>query len=449
MPTVQSMERRGLTFNNYFVSDSLCCPSRASIFTGDFPHDTHVYANTGRQGGYRAFYNHRDEYRTFALALQRQGYLTGMMGKYLNGYLPVGGTRVDGAAADVPATYVPPGWNEWDVAGFGYPEFNYTLNADGTLEHFGNNPADYLTDVIANRGVQFINVAAQRHQPFFLELATFAPHAPYVPAPRDARDFPGLKAPRPPNFDVLPSNAPHWLASHPSLTRHQIRKINQAFRKRAQSVQAVNVMIGEIEQALRANGVAGNTYVVFSSDNGLHTGEYRLMPGKLTAFNTDIHVPLVVTGPGVQPGSRTNDLAENIDLAKTFSAIGGAAMHNDGRSLLPLLEGHQPPNWRNAVLIEHRAPRRSIFDPDYQQPASGQPTSYEAMRTSTFLYVEYLDGEIEYYDLRTDPFELHNIANELSPLRLLVLHEELGALRRCHGGRGCWNAMHVATAPPA
>ena len=187
MPPVQAMERNGLTFNNYFVSDSLCCPSRSSIFTGDFPHDTHVYGNTGRTGGYRAFYNHGDEYRTFALALQRAGYLTGMMGKYLNGYLPVAGERQDGAAADVPATYVPPGWNEWDVALAGaIREFNYTLNADGTLEHFGNSPADYLTDVIAHRGVQFINVAAQRHQPFFLELATFAPQGPVGRAPRDA-----------------------------------------------------------------------------------------------------------------------------------------------------------------------------------------------------------------------------------------------------------------------
>ena len=192
-------------------------------------------------------------------------------------------------------------------------------------------------------------------------------------------------------------------------------------------------MMQEIEQALHADGIAGNTYVVFSSDNGLHTGEYRLTRARKadSAFYTDIHVLLVVYrfGSANRPDTSTNALAENIDLAKTFSAIGGAKMHNDGHSLLALLHGHEPSNWRNAVLIEHRAPRKSIFDPDYQQPASGQPTSYEAMRTRTFLYVEYLDGEIEYYDLQNDPFELHNIANELSPLRLLALHEELSALR--------------------
>ncbi|MFL5823288.1 MAG: sulfatase [Solirubrobacteraceae bacterium] len=445
MPHVRSLELDGMTFRNYFVSDSLCCPSRASILTGRFPHNTHVYGNTGAAGGgYRAFYNRGEELHTFAIALQRVGYLTALMGKYLNGYLPFGGRHEDGAAADVPATYVPPGWNEWDVAGWGYPEFNYILNADGTLQHFGHDPSDYLTDVLARRGTQFINLATQRHQPFFLELATFAPHKPYVPAPRNAHDFPGLLAPRPPNFDVLPSQAPLWLVTHPPLTSGQIHKINVTYRRRAQSVEAVDRLIGQIQQALRANGVARDTYVVFSSDNGLHTGQYRLMPGKLTAFNSDIHVPLVVTGPGVQPGSTTPLPAENIDLAKTFTDVGGTTIRGDGHSLLPLLHGHATGIWRNAMLVEHRAPRKQITDPDFQQPASGQPTTYEALRTREFLYVEYSDGELEFYDLRRDPFELNNIAGELPPLTLLQLHNDVNTLRHCKGGKQCWAATHIA-----
>ena len=445
MPHVQAMERQGMTFKNYFVSDSLCCPSRASIFTGRFPHNTHVYGNTGAVGGgYRAFYNRGEELHTFAVALQRVGYLTALMGKYLNGYLPIGGRRADGAAADVSANYVPPGWNEWDVAGWGYPEFNYTLNADGQLQHFGHDPSDYMTDVLARRGVQFINLATQRHQPFFLELATFAPHRPYVPAPRNAHDFPGLKAPRPPNFDLLPTNAPSWLASHPPLNRGQLHKINVVYRRRAQSVEAVDRMIGQVEQALRANGVAGDTYLVFSSDNGLHNGQYRLMPGKLTAFNSDIHVPLVVVGPGVKPGSTTPAPSENIDLAKTFSAIGGTTLRGDGQSLLPLLHSDATGVWRNAMLVEHRSPHKVIADPDFQQPASGQPSSYEAIRTLDFLYVEYTDGELEFYDLRSDPFELRNIAGRLPPLTLLELHNDVRLLRHCRGARACWSAMHIA-----
>ena len=255
MPHVLAMEHDGLTFRNYFVSDSLCCPSRASIFTGKYIHNTHVLDNVGRNGGFKAFYRRREELRTFAVALQRSGYLTALMGKYLNGYLQGGlAHRKDGAAADVPAAYVPPGWNEWSVAGWGYPEFNYTLNQGGTLYRFDHHSDDYLTDVLAQKGTEFINAAAQRHQPFFLELSTFAPHAPYVPAPRDRHDFPGLKAPRPPSFNRLPTGAPLWLAHHAQLTRHQIAAIDRVFRHRAQSVQAVDLMIAEIEQTLRSNG---------------------------------------------------------------------------------------------------------------------------------------------------------------------------------------------------
>jgi N-acetylglucosamine-6-sulfatase len=447
MPHVLEMEHDGLTFKNYFVSDSLCCPSRASIFTGDFPHDTHVFSNFGPGGGFRAFYSHGDERHTFPLALQRAGYRTAMMGKFLNGYLATPGHAADGTTTSLPTTYVPPGFNEWDVAGWGYDEFNYTLNHDGTLRQYGHDPGDYLTDVIGRYGVDFINRAARSGKPFFLELATFAPHSPYVPAPQDAHDFPGLQAPRPPNFDVLPTDPPKWLAGHPRLTARQIAKINRAFRRRAQSVQAVDRMIGVIEQALAADGVAQNTYIVFSSDNGLHMGEYRLMPGKLTAFDTDIHVPLVVDGPGVPAGVSTPAMAENIDLAATFTAIAGTHMRSDGHSLLGVMHGQSLAGWRNAILVEHHGGRMSVLDPDYQQSASGKPTTYEAMRTPQFLYVEYADGEREFYDLKTDPFELHNVVRSLTRSQLAVLHAELKRLEHCHGSRRCWAAMHVGPAP--
>jgi N-acetylglucosamine-6-sulfatase len=444
MPHVLAMERKGLTFTNYFVSDSLCCPSRASIFTGNFPHDTHIYGNFGAEGGFQAFYRRGEERHTFAVALQRVGYRTAMMGKYLNGYAQAVGHLADGTATRVPARHVPPGWNEWDVAGWGYPEFDYTLNENGVLRRYGHRPADYLTDVIARKGIGFIDAAAQSHQPFFLELATFAPHYPYRPAPVDAREFPGLRGPRPPSFDVLPSHPPQWLAAHRRLTRRELAHIDYAFRRRARSVQAIDRLIGRIEQTLSAEGLAGSTYLIFSSDNGLHTGEYRLMPGKLTAFDTDIRVPLVVTGPGV-PSRSTALVAENTDLAKTYTGIAGTRFGGDGHSLLPLLEGKSPRDWRNAALIEHQGPALSVRDPDYQQPASGSPTTYEAMRTGSFLYVEYADGEREFYNLRTDPFELHNIAAALAPHQLTRLHSELRALVRCHGGRACWKAMHVKT----
>ncbi len=193
MPGVQQLAARGMSFEDYFVSDSLCCPSRASIFTGDYPHDTGVFDNVGPDGGIRSFYANGDETHTFNIALQRAGYTTAMMGKYLNGYL-------EKRQSPIGARTVPPGWNDWDVAGNGYPEFDYWLNQNGRLHWYGHAAQDYLTDVLAGKAVDFINQSAGRGRPFFLEVASFAPHRPYVPAPRDRHLFPDLKAPEPPEL---------------------------------------------------------------------------------------------------------------------------------------------------------------------------------------------------------------------------------------------------------
>lgn len=428
MPHVRAMERDGVTFRRYFVTDSLCCPSRASIFTGRLPHDTGVFSNSEPDGGFRKFNAKGEEQDTFATALQSAGYHTAMMGKYLNGYVPT--RRID--PTGVP--YEAPGWSEWDVAGHGYPEFGYKLATDGRVQFFGHRRRDYLTNVLARRGVRFIRRSARAGQPFMLELATFAPHRPYTPAPQDRHKFHGLRAPRDPSFDRPNTAAPSWLALHPPLTGRQIAKLDRGFRKRAQSVQAVDRMIGRVENALKAAGVAGNTYVVFSSDNGLHMGQHRLTAGKLTAFDSDIHVPLVVMGPGVPASRSVDQVAENVDLAPTFAELARTRMQvaPDGRSLVPLLQGRPVRHWRDAVLVEHRGPVNGPGDPDRPEGGSGNPTSYEALRLPDALYVEYMDGEREYYDLRHDPYERHNVFASLPLGRAVELHARLARLAGCH-----------------
>src|SRR5947207_8735100 len=162
MPQVRQLQNDGLTFTDYTVTDSLCCPSRSSIFSGRFPHDTGVFTNGGNDGGFGFFHNHGEEAQTFATALQAQGYQTAMMGKYLNGYAPT-------ATLGGSLPYVPPGWTEWDVAGNGYPEFNYDLNENHRIVHHGSAPQDYLTDVLAGKGVQFIADSAAAQKPFLYE----------------------------------------------------------------------------------------------------------------------------------------------------------------------------------------------------------------------------------------------------------------------------------------
>lgn len=427
MPHVQALQRAGLTFRNYYVVDSLCCPSRAALMTGEYPHDDGVYTNNGRDGGYAGYLLHGDSANSYGPALERSGYRTGFMGKYLNGYYP--------------QDPVAPGWNEWAVAGNGYDEYRYTLNVNGNLRRYGSQPRDYLTDVLARRAHKFI--ASSGDQPFALEVATFAPHKPSPPAPRDATSFLGVRAPRTAAYDRLPTNPPPWMAHFPPIGAGEQARINTKFLLRVQSVQAVDDMVGRIEAQLRARGQLRNTYFVFSSDNGYHMGEHRLFPGKQTAYDTDIRVPLVVAGPGISPGSTTAALASSIDLAPTFESLAGLSPSTevDGTSLVPVLHGHTPSNWQQAVLIEHHGPDTDHTDPDYQHRRAGNPPSYEAVRTATQLYVRYdTSGAIEYYNTATDPQELSN-RPAAAPAELPQL---LDALQHCHGAASCQRA---ASAP--
>jgi len=428
LPAVQEMQRQGTTLSHYYVVDSLCCPSRTAIFTGEYPHNNGVFTNSGSDGGYAAYNAHGDEQRSFAVALQKAGYRTGFLGKYLNGY-----------QARDPR---PPGWDTWAAVGNGYHEFDYDMNADGRVLHFGHQPEDYLTDVLSQRAGEFIDTSVASARPFMLEVATFAPHSPYTPAPRYASAHPGLTYPSTPAFGRLPLHAPSWLAGRPALTRHEKLTLDEVYRLRVRSVLAVNDLVSHVRSVLQATGAARDTYLVFSSDNGYHVGEYRLLPGKQTAFDTDVHVPLVVTGPGVPAGHVADQLASNIDLAPTFETLAGAPVPDtvDGVSLTPLWHGRSPGIWQQAVLVEHRHPARSATDPDQQTRLSGMPPTYGAVRTAGSLYVRYVDGSRELYETGLDPYELDNLAAGGVPP---PLERALAALQACHGAVQCQAAAQL------
>jgi N-acetylglucosamine-6-sulfatase len=436
MPHVREMQASGVTFSRFFVSDSLCCPSRATIFTGKYPHNTGVYTNGGRDGGFFAFHNYGLEEETFATRLKAAGYTTALMGKYLNGYTPT--LSVDGETL-----YIPPGWDEWAVGGKGYANFSYGLNENGRYHYYGNNTEDYLTDVLAAKGSEYINRVTSARRPFFLEIAPFAPHSPYTPAPRHETWFPEVRAPRTPAFnEASVADKPRWLKNRKALRQLQVSTIDEDFRWRVQAVQAIDELIGTLRSALAARGQLSNTYILFTSDNGLHMGEHRLAAGKQTAFEPDIHVPLVVTGPGVPRGWRLPQLTSTIDLFPTFVQIAGARVPQtvDGRSLKPLLLGQTPTSWRKGVLVEHHGPDISRGDPDFPGPFGGNPPSYTALRTGTGTYVEYWNGDRERYNLKKDPYELSNTANGLSPSARGTLHSQLSALAECSGVASCWRA---------
>ncbi len=432
MPAVQKMQQQGMTFSHYYVTDSLCCPSRSSIFTGMYPHDTTVFTNSGAFGGYAQFQRVGDQNQTYALSLQKAGYKTAMMGKYLNGYDPT----MD--AAD-------PGWSEWDVAGDGYPEYNYSLNQNGAVMSYGSTPADYLVDVEANLAQQFVHASASG--PFVIEVATFAPHSPYTPAPRYLNTM-HETVPRTPAFATANTNPPMWLAQHAPLTQAEIAQLDTDFNLRTEAVQAVDDLITGLFNTLQALGLDKNTYVVFSSDTGDHRGEHNLHAGKETIFDHDINVPLVIVGPGVPAGATSDEIVENVDLCPTFADIAGTPppASTDGHTLVPLLGGQKPSDWREAALVEHHGPDlepRAPGDPD-NEPAGGPlPNSYEAIRMASSVYVEYQDGETEYYDIANDPDEMTNTAASLPASEVQSFHDTLAAIKSCHGTAACWAAQKL------
>ncbi|MEV6299670.1 sulfatase [Actinoplanes sp. NPDC051861] len=432
MPNVLALQREGTTFTNYTVTDSLCCPSRASILKGQFPHNTGIFKNHGSDGGFRLFHSRGEESSTFATDLQAAGYKTAFLGKYLNEY----NARNPGGLGK---PYTPPGWDLWVAGGNAYGNFNYALNENNVVRKYGNQPRDYLTDVISAKASEFITTSAAAGSPFMVEVSTYAPHSPYTPAPRDANSFPGLKAPRGAAFNRLPADAPPWLRNVPPLTADRQATLDVEFRKRVQAVQSVDRMLGALRATLTTAGVADRTVVIFSSDNGYHLGEYRLPSGKQTAFDTDINVPLIVAGHGVAVARTVTAPVENVDLRPTFADLAGAEppAEADGRSIKGLLAGETPAKWRTVSLIEHRDPATDPADPDFQHDSVNIPPAYDAMRTVRYTYVKYVDGSREYYDRMNDPLQMRNLARNLSPAEIAALDRALLALTRCAGADSC------------
>ena len=286
-----------------------------------------------------------------------------------------------------------------------------------------------------------------------MEVGTFAPHSPYVPAPIDACDFPGLKEPRDPSFNTNNTNPPAWLGTRAKLTSKEVSTIDTDFRMRAQAVESVDRLIADVESTLAARGLSNDTYIVFSSDNGYHMGQHRLLPGKQTAFDTDIRVPLIVDGPGVPRDQVVTKMVQNIDLYPTFVQLAGLKPRPkiDGSSLVELLHppgGIAKVTWPTVALIEHHGPGTSAAgDPDFENGAKGgNPPSYEAIRIDdaafgNAVYVEYTaTGEREYYDIDKDQFEQDNIYSTLTMAQQNRLHAILVGLEDCHDAAACWTA---------
>jgi N-acetylglucosamine-6-sulfatase len=394
---------KGMTFSNAFVSNALCCPTRATIMRGQYAHNTGVWSNKGSSGGLRAYRNNGNEKDNVATRLDAAGYRTGLFGKYLNQYLGTKGKS--------------PGWDRWFAHTRGSRYYNYKINDDGRIINYGSTSADYETDGIAKHAKTFIGTTAKAGMPFFAYVAPRAPHSPATPATRDKHTYDGLKAPRLPSFDEQNvADKPPWIRKLPRLSDAKKAKIDKRAEKRAETLQALDDLVAGIVGELNNSGVLSNTYVFFTSDNGWHAGEHRIPQEKWRPYEEDVHMPLLARGPGVAAGSTTYKLVLDTDYLPTFTDL--ADVHTpkyvDGRSLQPVLEGNSTA-WRSAILLE---------------AAANYSPAYRGIRTSDGRkYVEYASGKRELYNLGRDPYELRDSYDPNNPPATLA--KRLKKLRSC------------------
>jgi N-acetylglucosamine-6-sulfatase len=405
----QLLEEDSVIFERGFITNPWCCPSRATLLTGNYSHTTGVYRNFPPHGGFGTFRSSRVEKSTLATQLRQAGWRTGLFGKYLNGYR---------------GTYVPPGWDRWvafhDATNEGGAYVDYDLNVDGVIESHGSTDADYSTDLVTDHVEEFIR-SSDPSKPLFAFVTPYAPHEAARPATRHDGLYADHVFPRPPSFnepDVR--DKPAYVRNLAQLTSAKVTSMDRGRRRALETLASLDEGIQEIQRALADTGRLEHSTTFFISDNGHLKGEHRLAK-KVAPYEENIHVPFAVHAPGRLDGSsvRTRRLVLNTDVAPTVLDVAGVAGPAvDGTSLLPFLEGEEPVI-RSAVLLEHL------------KGGGGDPVpSYCGLRTATHKYVYYATGERELYDLTADPYELQNIASQSSQAALRrTLHAEL--VRQC------------------
>jgi N-acetylglucosamine-6-sulfatase len=426
----ESIGAQGVTFTNSFVNYSDCCPSRATFLTGQYAQNHNVLSNVPPDGGFQRL----DSDNTLPVWMQRAGYYTAFVGKYLNGY------------GHPDAKLIPPGWDEW-TAGIDAAEkrktgkgsrsrasyYGVLYNRDGKLGRLA--PGVYRTDADAKTARDILRSRAGARQPFFMWLTFLAPHGgqPQEPddpvsklstpalRPRDRDRFRRLPLPTPPDFNERDvSDKPTVIQDEP-LSRERIGELRELFQQRRESLLAVDEAVASLVAALREAGTLDNTVIIFTSDNGFMLGEHRLAPEQQHIYEPAIRVPLLMRGPGIPRDQRRSQLVVNADLAPTILALahGKPGLEMDGQSLLPVLRSPQIPFRREVPIMVG-----SHF----------KELEFQGVRTDRYAYAKYDDDEEELYDLRRDPFELTNLANDPAYRRTLVtLRERADKLADCQG----------------
>jgi N-acetylglucosamine-6-sulfatase len=486
--TLDLIGKRGMTFNRYYVPYPLCCPSRVSLLTGRYAHSHGVKGNVQPNGGYFGFSFRAAANHNLATWLQGAGYRTIHVGKFLNGY---GDEPYDNGTA------VPPGWSAWHTtlkADTNHYFYGYTLNNNGVLEGpYGDSgdwetreygvrddlgcpyaplnglPCFHETDMLTNIAMAELQ-GTSPEQPFYLQLDYTAPHGDFrrpagpEPTPRHYDWFRGAPLPhkRSEGFaEGSVADKPRFIRDAPYLSLNDIHTYKVYWNKQLESLRDIDDGVKLLLDTLGLQHRLRNTYVIFTSDNGFFFGEHRLTGGKFLAYEPATHLPFLIRGPGIRPGSESGELVANIDVAPTVLELAGVEADRsvDGRSMVPFLRDEELRSLRpllfesfvetsdvnqNGAIEESSA--RTSGAPAHRRPSGkggatasilAPPKDYGGIRLGPYKYIAWPNGEKELYDLEKDPNELNNIVRipNYFPIRN-YLHRELRDLEDCVG-RGC------------
>ncbi len=458
-PNIDRLAKQGMLFDRFFVENSICAPSRATLLTGKFSHFHGKLDNLGK-------FNHNQQ--TFPKLLQKAGYQTAIVGK----------THLAGEIQ---------GFDYWEtLPGQGHyyrPAFN---SPKGTKIEDG-----YVTDIINKKSLDWLENQRDHDKPFMLMVHQKAPHRTWMPALRHLSKYDDVEIPEPENlFDdyssrgkaaheqdmtidktmrlkedlkvlgkserekrikefektgelpegahneyyrMTPEQRKVWNAAYDPKNEKFVNaklkgkelikwKYQRYMKDYLRCISGVDEGVGEIMDCLDKNGLADNTVVIYCSDQGFYLGEHGWFD-KRFMYKESFRTPLIVRWPGeVKPGSINSDLTQNIDLAETFLDIAGVSIPDDmqGKSLVPLLKGKTPSNWRDSLYYHY-----------YMEEAHGVTPHY-GVRTDRYkLIYFYKNNEWEFYDLEKDPNEMNNVYSKSEYANKIVeMKKELKRLRK-------------------
>lgn len=431
---------KGTEFRNYYTATPVCSPSRASLLTGQYSHNSGLTGNAGPKGGWEGWQNLPIYNENVPTALQDAGYRTAHVGKFTNGYYDKANDRVD--------LTIPPGWNRWFTTAYlpGTRYYGYRVNDNGRAAGPFGNPdylshgpgidsrqctratllkrglnglnCNYLPDVMTRRAVK--EIRRKKDQPLFLSIDYQAPHGDIrppegpQPATRHIDSASRTPIPRPKNFNEADiSDKSPLIQSYIKnrLNHRELEQMTSAYRRGLESLRSVDEGVGAIIKTLRKTGELDNTYIFYLSDHGYFFGAHRFGLAKFLPFEEASRVAMAVRGPGIPRGVESGEIVGNIDIPATILGLAEAntSYEVDGRSLQPF--------WRDPSKISRRGFEISMesgilggeSSSASARTSAGAPAlRYKALRAGPYKYVRYAAGQDELYDLDRDPFELRN-----------------------------------------